>query len=362
MSLAAPPSWLVQQAGSGNTIQDLGRHGLRHQGVPLAGALDPWLLKCANALVANPLDAACIEMCLMGPSLVCTQGPAKVALAGDAEASITRAGGHTQSLPAWHSATLYPQDQVRVTRVFRGCAYLALEGGMALTPVMGSRSTCGSWLDSGPLSRPLTDGDAWQGAACASVDSPALRAPAWQPNEVHGGHSQGVVLRAMLGPQAAAFESDSLHRFWSQIWRTTSAQDRMGMRLAGEALRLAPAHRKPMVSDAVTPGAIQVPADGQPIVLLNDCQTMGGYPKIAVVIQADLPRLAHCPPSTELRWQSVTAAQADAASVEISRAWQTWQGQVRPYQEPGFLDPIALGVQNLISGVVMALPEKPPGA
>jgi allophanate hydrolase subunit 2 len=126
----------------------------------------------------------------------------------------------------------------------------------------------------------------------------------------------------------------------------------MGIRLAGALLAHAPARGAEIVSDGVTPGAIQVPADGQPILLLADCQTVGGYPKMATVISADLPRLAHLLPGMNVHFVAVTRAVAHAALLEQGAALRRWKSELVPHRPAGEIDEAALYSANLVSGVV----------
>jgi allophanate hydrolase len=158
----------------------------------------------------------------------------------------------------------------------------------------------------------------------------------------------------MLGPQQGHFQPESIAAFQDQEWEATAEQDRMGLRLRGTALAHLNSAAADIVSDAVTPGAIQVPANGQPIVLLADSQTVGGYPKIATVIQADLPKLAHMKPGTRLRFQGVTAAQARQALQEQRTAWMQWLATRESFLPPGFIDEQALYNCNLVGGMLRA--------
>jgi 5-oxoprolinase (ATP-hydrolysing) subunit C len=167
--------------------------------------------------------------------------------------------------------------------------------------------------------------------------------------------TQGPV-RVVPGPQDDHFPPSTLASFYTQEWQATPAQDRMGLRLQGEALtHLSPAAAD-IVSDGVTPGAIQVPANGQPIVLLADGQTVGGYPKIATVITADLPRLAHLRPGTRVRFSAVTAEQAQRALQEQRNRWQQWQAGIEVFLPAGTVDEAALYRSNLISGMLATHP------
>ena len=126
----------VRDGGMGNTFQDAGRLGFRHQGMPVSGFLDAPLAHCANALVGNPANATCVEMRVLGPTLVVTSGALRVAIAGQAQPVITRANSLPQPLLPWHSATLFEGDALRVGAIQNGCAYLSIAGG-ALLPEAG---------------------------------------------------------------------------------------------------------------------------------------------------------------------------------------------------------------------------------
>ncbi|MBK7464393.1 MAG: biotin-dependent carboxyltransferase family protein [Betaproteobacteria bacterium] len=133
----------------------------------------------------------------------------------------------------------------------------------------------------------------------------------------------------MLGPQAAHFTDEAIETFLNTPYSATAEQDRMGLRLAGPALAHASPAAADIVSDGVMPGAIQVPANGLPIILLADCQTVGGYPKIATVISADLPRLAHRPPGSTIQFQSVDLP-PPATPGELRQRWTDWGALYRP--------------------------------
>jgi allophanate hydrolase len=161
-------------------------------------------------------------------------------------------------------------------------------------------------------------------------------------------------LRVMPGPQADHFTAAAFETLYGSSYRVGRAADRMGLRLEGPLLQHDPAHGADIASDAVTPGAIQVPGDGQPIVLLADGQTVGGYAKIATVISADLPRLGRLLPGDELRFAPVDATAA-AAARQAADAWLAAQiAAIRPLPPAGGVDLLALYSQNLVDGVIHA--------
>lgn len=339
---------VVTQGGVGNTLQDAGRLGFRHQGVASAGWLDGWLAQCANALVGNAPSAACLELRALGPSLQLRCGLARLALAGAVTATITRADGLRQAVAPWSAVNLYPGDTLQVTAVSDGCAYLAFAGDWDLPAQMGSLATDSRAGLGGINGRPLQSGDVLRLAIDADLATPALGAASAFVDD-------GEALRVVLGPQSDHFPPAAIEALLGSVWRSTVAQDRMGIRLQGPTLSHLYPSAADIVSDGAAPGVIQVPANGQPIVLLADCQTMGGYPKIATVISADLARLAHLPPGSALRFAAVDPAQARQALLHKQQRWQQWQAALRPQLQAGDLDLQALQHNNLISGVLDAL-------
>jgi 5-oxoprolinase (ATP-hydrolysing) subunit C len=338
---------VVLQPGLGTTVQDRGRAGHRHHGVPLSGWLDAPLAQAANALLHNPWQAAVLELRGMGTVLRVQAGPVRVALAGRISATRLHSDGSRSALPAWHSATLCVGDELHLGAATSGCAYLAVAGGWLLEPQLGSRSS--NWRAglAGVLGRPFQPGDQ---LPCAVW--PANQPQEWRSRTPWSPLEDGPV-RVLLGPQQDHFTAQAVAQFLGQDWQATAAQDRMGLRLQGEPLAQV---NTAMVSDGVAPGAIQVPANGQPIVLLADGQTVGGYPKIATVISADLPRLAHARPGSRVRFQAVTLETAHQALRDEGARWQRWLASREPYQPPGALDEAALYTCNLVSGVVHAKP------
>lgn len=336
----------VIDGGLGNAIQDAGRFGHRHQGLAVSGYLDRPLADCANALAGNPPATACIEMRGLGPTLAVRCGPLRVALTGNVVATVLRASGSSQTLPAWQSATLEEHDSLKIGPVTGGTAYLAVSGGCVVPRQLGSRSTYQRAGIGGIDGHALQNGDRIPCAQLGKRDYRETRGEAFS-------HGDGPI-RVLLGPQLGHFTDEAIETFLSNPYAATAEQDRMGLRLAGPAL----AHTSPaaadIVSDGVTPGAIQVPANGLPIILLADCQTVGGYPKIATVISADLPRLAHCAPGNTLRFHAVDLATARHALDELRQRWTDWARDLQTFLPPGSLDEAALYGGNLISGMVDA--------
>ncbi len=319
------------------SIQDLGRRGYRHFGVPVSGALDNVSFRLANALVKNPANAATLEMRLTGPRLQ-AHTPVRVALA-HAEATIECAYGTREPLPAWRSATLAAGDILKIGAVQGGAGYLAVAGGFDVPTVLGSRATYaragfGSLLSAGMM-LPVGTAD------LSGTELAVSPAPTFDDGPI----------RVIPGPQREMFTDAAFATFISSDYSVTQEADRMGLRLAGPTL--AHVAGADIVSDAVTPGAIQVPGDGRPIVLLADCQSVGGYAKIATVIAADLPRLGRLLPGNTLRFAVVDVEQA-LATLRTSEDWLAQAiASLRPVHV-GEVDLAALYQANLVDGVIDA--------
>lgn len=325
------------------TVQDGGRRGYRNIGVPLAGALDPLWLAAANALVGNAADAPALEIRLAGPLLKLEAGgPLRLALVGHIAGERIDTEGTRHPIPAQSSFTLHEGESFKAGRA-EGTAYLAINGGFAGQYALGSYSTYERAGLGGVDGHALRRGDAFSCTPLAATPDKEARASA------PPGHAPGA-LRVMLGPQDDHFETDSLNTFLTQNYTVSPNLDRMGMRLEGPLLRHN-ARGADIVSDGVTPGVIQCPANGQPIILLADGQTTGGYAKIACIIRADLPRLAHLRPGDTLAFRAVTRAEATEARQAAQRELTRWIENLERFSPGGGLESAGLLAFNLISGV-----------
>ena len=296
----------VIRCGQFTTIQDLGRHGLRHLGVSQSGALDPVALQQANLLLGNEPDAAVLEISV-GPLVLHFEHDCAVAMSGSSfAASHSTAAAATESrlLPG-HVSIIRSGETLTLSKpmVPGARCYLAFAGGIDVPIVMGSRSTDLNAGFGGLQGRALLTGD---------------RLPIGPSSQVQAHSGKGIrplapshILRALPGPDYESFTTDSQILFWSQPWRISHHSNRMGLRLNGTALQLEECLDLP--SAGVLPGDVQVPPDGLPIVLANDAQTIGGYPRIASVIRADLWQLAHVPPCTSVYFVPVSLEEASAA-------------------------------------------------
>jgi len=284
------------------TVQDRGRTGWRHLGVGCAGSLDEHAHVLANLLVGNPPDVATLEITLSGPRIRFERA-ARIALCGgDIDA---RCDGTT--LPSARPILLPAGATLVLGACRRGArAYLAVGGGIDAPIVLGSRSTDLRGGFGGIEGRAVHAGDRIPLGDCHVVDVDAPRIASWWIDDVHDAPSGGAI-RVLPGGD----DTNPPDGLFARTWRVASASDRQGLRLDGDVLQ--PADARERVSSPVAPGTIQLPSDGQPIVLLADAQTHGGYPRVGHVIRVDLPRLAQLRPGDALRFAPCTSTQAQAA-------------------------------------------------
>lgn len=339
------PVLKVIAPGFYSTIQDQGRRGFQHVGVPVSGALDRNGYLLANALVGNPPGAACLEIIGSGPELEIMGTSVRIALVGSGGG--LEIGGRDGSLvPSKQTARLTKGETVRVRLGGDAfCSYLAIESGFDVPLCLGSRSTYARAGLGGLAGRPLRSGDLLHGYA----DDVATR------DEVTFSEPRNLALdqaiRVVLGPQDEYFTPAAIEEFLSGTYTITPASDRMGFRLAGPLLPHKGDYN--IVSDGIVAGSIQVPGSKLPIVLMADAQTTGGYPKIATVISADLPVLAVRGSGRTVRFQSVSREDAETIRRAEHQRLMNFVGNIRPARSIG-ISLEALYSQNLIDGVVDA--------
>jgi len=337
------PGLKVLSPGLHTTVQDLGRVGYQNIGVPVSGALDGFALRLANALVGNPQGMAALEILVSGPTLEIAAGSARLSLVGTG-ASLGIRGENARVVAAGQSLTVQRGDIVQIALGRQSaCCYLAVEGGIAVPKVLGSASTYVRAALGGLNGRALQRGDIVPLAAVCASERSELRARVPWPTP------DDRPIRVVLGPQQKYFREEVLATLLDAEFRVSKDADRMGMRLDGPLLR----HRRSwdIVSDAIATGSIQVPGSGQPIVLLADHQTTGGYPKIATVISADLPALGRRRPRDPLRFVSVELEAAEEMCREAEREFAKLVAALEPVPRDQRLDVGSLYDENLISGV-----------
>lgn len=287
---------LVERAGTLTTVQDMGRPGLAHLGVPRAGAVDLPSLARANALVGNPDGAAGLEATLLGPDLR-AEGATVVALTG----GLVNASLDGEPVAMRRAITMPAGSVLSVGTVRAGLrTYVGIAGGIDVEPVLGSRST-DTLAGLGPA--PLRAGDRLAlGIPRAGTGPPGTPYGAWHPVTA----DEPVVVRVMMGPREDWFTDGALATLLGSAWQVTPESNRTGVRLSGPALTRSEPARE-LLPEGMVAGAIQVPPGGQPIVLLANHPATGGYPVIAVVTTADLARVAQARPGEALSFRRVPA-------------------------------------------------------
>ena len=301
---------IVLRAGPLTTVQDLGRGHHRALGVSKGGALDLCAAQIANLLVANPVGAALLEVAHGGVRLRFDDTRRIAWCGGDFAVQIAET-----KIPAGRPA-LVSRDEELIIGASRcgGRAWLAIWGGVDVPLILGSRSTDLRSGFGGYAGRALQDGDELSlGKAAIPATGPGRIAPWGAPNEWAQPAAPTPVLRVVPGAEWGLFARESRMAFLETSFTVSAQADRMGVRLEGA--ELSRIDRREIFSEAVAPGTVQVANDGQPILLLGDCQTIGGYSKIAHVITVDLPPAAQLRPNDIVRFEGVTPAEAIALFV-----------------------------------------------
>lgn len=284
------------------TIQDSGRNGWKRFGVPASGPMDKFAFHAANKLADNPADCAVIEIGL-GDVIFQVLQNCVIAVTGVGYALSI----YAWEFPLWSSFFVRARWQIRLNKIDSGMwAYLAVTGGIQTPPILDSRSTNLRGHFGGRDGRILQAGDVLKTIHHNSYHE---FIPSTLSEEARPLYDDCPTIRVIMGPQEKNFTDEATETFLSSEYAVTTSSDRMGYRLEGPALTLR--NKKELVSEGMTFGSIQVPASGQPIVMMADCPTTGGYSKIGNVISADLPLLAQCVPNqSKIRFQKTTVAKA----------------------------------------------------
>ncbi|MCX2740367.1 biotin-dependent carboxyltransferase family protein [Pontibacter anaerobius] len=308
----------VLKPGLQTTVQDLGRYGYQMQGVVVGGAMDKMALRMANLLVGNDEAAAVLELSMQGPELQFEQDTL-IALAGaDLTASI-----NDKQLRLWRPVLVKAGSILRFGKpAYGNYTYLAVAGGINVPEVMGSRSTYLRASIGGLEGRSLRRGDSlnfFESSETSKLllselllqhkaESAFTEVNWWPEPELLPTYAHDPVLRAMPGLEYAWFSENSRDYIWEQKYKLTPQSDRMGYRLQGTTLALE--EERQLLSTAVSFGTVQVPPQGDPIILMADSQTTGGYPRILQIISADLPKLAQVQPGGIIRFEEVSLEEA----------------------------------------------------
>ncbi|MET0969346.1 MAG: biotin-dependent carboxyltransferase family protein [Tardiphaga sp.] len=303
---------VIASVSPGTSVQDAGRFGAQRYGLVPSGAVDRLAMAAANALLGNALFAATIELGPLNSVLTAKGGAVRVALTGATRpadvagqpvamnATVTLADGESLNLGVARAGTF---------------GYLAIEGGIRGEPMFGSLAVNARAGLGSPYPRPLQAGDELQVMAASSTSDKRIDMPATVDGPI----------RVVMGPQDDEF-SDAKDLFLGSNWTISATSDRMGYRLEGPVIKHLHGHN--IVSDGTVNGSIQVPGNGQPIVLMPDRGTSGGYPKIATVISTDLGRFGQTQPGKPFRFKAVTMAEAQAEYRAFAELLQSLPGRV----------------------------------
>lgn len=319
---------IFKSGGMLTTVQDSGRTGYQQFGVPVSGVMDPRSFAFANILVGNDIDEAVLEITMLGPMIQFDEANIIAITGGNLSPVLNGV-----PMPMYTAVKVNAGDMLSFGVQASGCrAYLAVAGGMDIAPVMGSRSTYLKAKIGGIEGRKLDKGDAI-----------AFRAPKTDlPNLANGGRSieledfsaKEKTLRVIMGPQDDAFTDEGIATFLGNSYSVTNQFDRMGCRLDGEVVK----HIKDgnIISDGISMGAVQIPSEGKPIIMLADRQTTGGYTKIANVITADFPLIAQCKFGDMIRFKKITVAEAQAIYMDWYRRYESIRTELdTPRHIPG---------------------------
>ncbi|MFN7250101.1 MAG: biotin-dependent carboxyltransferase family protein [Anaerobacillus sp.] len=305
-------SIVVNQGGVMTTIQDLGRYSYQRYGVVVGGAMDSFSHKLANLIVGNNLNEATLEITLVGPELYIIEDTLFSICGASFQAKI-----NDVRVPMGRPIFVKRGTTLKIGRCLNGCrAYIAFQGGIDTPFVLNSRSTyergkfgglCGERLKKGDII-PLKE--QVQKKNFLNVHHDFYSTTRWFVNP----YRTSKEIRVTEGRQRCLFTEEAIQSFFTTKYQITVNSDRMGYRLKGEALQLK--QKVELISEATVFGTVQVPPDGQPIVLMADRQTTGGYPKIANVISVDLPMLAQLKPGDEVHFKEVSLKEAQKLYVE----------------------------------------------
>ena len=295
----------IIEPGLLTSVQDLGRYGYQRFGVPVSGAMDVFSLRGANLLVGNDEGAAGLEITVLG---------AKIRFLADTFIAVTGADLslrlNGQPVPRWQT-TKVPEGAILSSEGVRDGmrAYVALRGGIDVPLIMGSRSTYANGGIGGLEGRALRASDTLSTLPVKTDSFPTERGLPDEYELAQYGHEHEI--RVILGPQHEAFTRQGIDTLLGSTYVVSTESDRMGYRLEGPPIQ----HKDgpDIVSDGTPPGAVQVPGDGRPIILLADRGTTGGYAKIATVISADIGKVAQAAPGDEISFRAVNMEEAHAA-------------------------------------------------
>ena len=292
----------ILRPGINTTVQDHGREHLYHIGITVSGAMDLRNHKLANALVSNKIDQASIEFAYQGPLLKLKNGTVNFVITGDVAFNIIRKNSNIEEGKCYQNYILESDDQLDILSTKKSVyGYLAISGGFKLEKVWNSYSI-NTKANIGP-----NNGKKY--SISEKILIKTSEKVQIKEKKINYINSSNNLIRVIRGTNFNYFSGDSQNKFFKEEYLITNLADRMGMRLKGSLLENIKSTN--IKSEGLIRGVIQVPADGNPIILLSDHGTIGGYPKIAVVISADLDRVAQLSPGTKIKFKEVTLVEAE---------------------------------------------------
>ena len=305
---------VVTSIGPASSVQDGGRPGSQRYGLTSGGAMDRLSLAAANALVGNDALSAAIEIGPFGAAFTARDGAVRVALAG-----ASRNADIAGRAVAFDSSMTLAEGETLTLGFARGgsFSYLAIEGGISGELMFGSLAVNARAGLGSPYPRPLQAGDELAVAVASGTPECRIEMPAVSDAPV----------RVVMGPQDDEFSDEAKALFLASEWKVSATSDRMGYRLEGPVIKHLHGHN--IVSDGTVNGSVQVPGNGQPIVLMPDRGTSGGYPKIATVITADFGRFAQIPAGRGFRFKAAAMAEAQAEAKKFAELLRTLPDRLR---------------------------------
>lgn len=298
------------------TIQDMGRYGYQETGMAVSGVMDQNSAALANILVGNPVGEAVMEITMMGPALTVTEDNFLALTGGDLGAKLDGV-----PMPRYEAVPVKAGQSLTFGGMSGGSrAYLAFAGGLQVPKVFGSRSTNLKSKIGGFQGRKLGTGD-FIGFAAPKTWLPNRGRRKLEPEQFS---VKELTLRVLMGPQDDAFTEKGISAFLNGTYTITNEYDRMGCRMEGPVIEHVDGGD--IITDGISFGSVQVPSHGNPIVMMADHQTTGGYTKIATVISVDLPKLAQCMPGQKIRFASVEIGEAQTL-------YRTWKQELRKLDE-----------------------------
>lgn len=282
----------VLSAGLQTTVQDLGRYGFQRYGISPSGAMDTYSMKIANLLVGNPLGEAVLEIAQNGPSLEALSDFSMAICGGNLSTMVDG-----MDVPMWKCLKIKQGQVLSFGRCVEGSwAYISVAGGIDVPLVLGSKSTFVNGKFGGYLGRALKKGDILGG-------NPVTRKNRFVHRDLVPKFKKNLSVKVVLGPHLEKFTPEAIRTFLTEQYTITPQSNRMGYQLTG--LKIEHQGGADIISDPIPFGGIQIPASGQPIILMAERQTTGGYARIGTILSADIPKLAQAPPGSRVRFFAV---------------------------------------------------------